>query len=154
MAAKARQASTIIAIGLQQDRLELVKQLGATYGVLGPDQDTIIEAIRDICPPIGVDFAVDCTGVPSIIETMIAALGMRGRGATVGAPGGKAQARIEIMSHLAYGKEYLIPHLIDLHSRGLLPLEKLISYYDVQDFEKAMTDMKRGTVIKSVLKSA
>lgn len=107
MAAKARKASRIIAIDLQPERLELAKELGATDGVLGPDQEHIIEAIKNICPPLGVDFAVDCTGVPSIIETMVASLGMRGRAATVGAPGGNAHAKIDIMSHLTYGKEYV-----------------------------------------------
>jgi Zn-dependent alcohol dehydrogenase len=107
MGAKARKASTIIAIDLQPRRLELAKELGATHGVLGPDQENIIKSIREICPPIGVDFAVDCTGVPAIIETMVAALGMRGRAATVGAPGGTAKAKIDIMNHLTYGKEYV-----------------------------------------------
>ncbi|KAH7194511.1 hypothetical protein DER44DRAFT_844232 [Fusarium oxysporum] len=164
MAAKARKASRIIAIDLQPERLELAKELGATDGVLGPDQEYIIKAIKNICPPLGVDFAVDCTGVPSIIETMVAALGMRGRAATVGAPGGNAHAKIDIMSHLTYGKEYvgcsegdsnpgvLIPELIDMHAKGLLPLEKLIAYYDIKDYEKAMADMKSGKVIKPVLK--
>lgn len=107
MAAKAREATTIIAIDLQPGRLELAQTLGATHGLLGPDLEHITKTIRDICPPIGVDFAVDCTGVPAIIETMVASLGMRGRAATVGAPGGTAKARIEIMNHLTYGKEYV-----------------------------------------------
>ncbi|KAM0193825.1 hypothetical protein ACHAPI_007481 [Fusarium lateritium] len=107
MAAKARRAGTIIAIDLQPGRLELAKELGSTHGVLGPNQDAILKSIREICPPLGVDFALDCTGVPSIIETMVAALGMRGRAATVGAPGGNAKAKIDIMSHLTYGKEYV-----------------------------------------------
>ncbi|KAG7428558.1 Aryl-alcohol dehydrogenase [Fusarium oxysporum f. sp. raphani] len=164
MAAKARETSRIIAIDLQPERLGLAKELGATDGVLGPDQEYIIKAIKNICPPLGVDFAVDCTGVPSIIETMVAALGMRGRAATVGAPGGNAHAKIDIMSHLTYGKEYvgcsegdsnpgvLIPELIEMHAKGLLPLEKLIAYYDIKDYEKAMADMKSGKVIKPVLK--
>ncbi|KAF5722896.1 C2H2 transcription factor [Fusarium mundagurra] len=164
MAAKARKASRIIAIDLQPERLELAKELGATDGVLGPDQEYIIKAIKNICPPPGVDFAVDCTGVPSIIETMVISLGMRGRAATVGAPGGNAHAKIDIMGHLTYGKEYvgcsegdsnpgvLIPELIEMHAKGLLPLEKLIAYYDIKDYEKAMADMKSGRVIKPVLK--
>ncbi|KAJ4138718.1 hypothetical protein NW768_002578 [Fusarium equiseti] len=163
MAAKARGARVIIAIDLQQSRLDLAKELGATHGVLGPDPKNIIKGILKICPPLGVDFAVDCTGVPVIIETMVAALGMRGRGATVGAPGGRAKAKIDIMGHLTYGKEYvgcsegdsnppvLIPELIRMHSRGALPLEKLIKYYDIHEYEKAMKDMESGKVIKPVL---
>ncbi|KAF4337984.1 C2H2 transcription factor [Fusarium beomiforme] len=164
MAGKARKAGKIIAIDLQPERLQLAKELGATDGVLGPDQEHIIKSIKDICPPLGVDYAVDCTGVPSIVETMVAALGMRGRAATVGAPGGESYAKINIMNHLFYGKEYvgctegdsnpkaLIPYLIEMHSQGLLPLEKLVSCYDVKDYEKAIADMKSGKTIKPVLK--
>ncbi|RFN45078.1 c2h2 transcription factor [Fusarium flagelliforme] len=163
MAAKARGAGTIIAIDLQQSRLDLAKELGATHGVLGPDPRNIVKGILEICPPIGVNFAVDCTGVPTIIETMVAALGMRGRAATVGAPGGRAKAKIDIMGHLTYGKEYvgcsegdsnppvLIPELIKMHSRGALPLEKLIKYYGIHDYENAMKGMESGKVIKPVL---
>ncbi|KAF4440861.1 hypothetical protein F53441_12172 [Fusarium austroafricanum] len=164
MAGKARKASTIIAIDLQPKRLKLTKEVGATHDVLGPDQEHIIKTIQDICPRLGVDYAVDCTGVPSIIETMVAALGMRGISATVDASGGGSHAKTNIMGHLFNGKEYvvctegdsnpevLISQLIEMHSQGLLPLEKLIGYYDMKDHEKAMTDMKSGRVIKPVLR--
>lgn len=39
-----------------------------------------------------------------------------------------------------------------MHATGLLPLEKLIAYYGIKDYEKAMADMKIGKVIKPVLK--
>ncbi|KAL7622131.1 hypothetical protein AAE478_007633 [Parahypoxylon ruwenzoriense] len=164
MAGRICQASKIIAVDLNPDRLELAKQLGATHGVLGSNRDLVVSSIREICPPLGADFAVDCTGVPAVIETMVMVLGMKGRAATVGAPGGNAQAKIDIMSHLTYGKEYVgcsegdsnpttfIPYLIEMHSKGLLPLEKLITYYDVKDYEKAIADMEEGKTIKAVLR--
>ncbi|KAF7543859.1 hypothetical protein G7Z17_g10398 [Cylindrodendrum hubeiense] len=142
MAAKLCQAKTIIAIDLRPGRLELATQLGATHGLLGSDP-RVVNLIQEICPPVSVDYAVDCTGVPAVIEKIVAALGTKGRAATVGAPGGNSQAKIDIMSHLTYGKEYVgcsegdsnpskfIPYLIDLHSQGLLPLERLITYYSI-----------------------
>jgi len=60
-----------------------------------------------MCPPNGVDYAVDCTGVPAVVRTMIDALGSRGRAPTVGAPGPGHSASVDIMSHLTYGKEYV-----------------------------------------------
>lgn len=106
MAAKLRGAKTIIAIDLQPTRLELAKELGATHGILGSASD-ILEQIRAICPPNGVDFAVDCAGVPAVIRTMIDALGTRGRAATVGAPGLGKTVAVDISEHLTYGKEYI-----------------------------------------------
>jgi Zn-dependent alcohol dehydrogenase len=63
--------------------------------------------MREICPPLGVDYAVDCTGVPAVIRTMIDSLGTRGRGATVGAPGFGKCVNVDVMEHLTYGKEYV-----------------------------------------------
>jgi Zn-dependent alcohol dehydrogenase len=157
-------AGTIIAVDLHADRLTLAKELGATHGVIGgSDLDKIVGDIRAICPPLGVDFAVDCAGVPIVVETMVAALGMNGRAATVGAPGPGYYAKIDIMGQLTYGKEYVgcsegdsnpptfIPYLIDLHRQGKLPLEKIIKYYDVKDFQSALHDAHSGKTVKAVL---
>ncbi|KAL6364282.1 hypothetical protein LRP88_02201 [Fusarium phalaenopsidis] len=162
MAAKFCQAKTIIVIDLHPGRLELATQLGATHSILGSDQ-RVVDKIQEICPPVGVDYAVDCTGVPAVVEKMVAALGTKGRAATVGAPGSNSHAKMDIMSHLTYGKEYVgcsegdsnpskfIPYLIDLHSQGLLPLERLITYYSIQDYEKAIADVVGGLAIKAVI---
>lgn len=85
MAAKLRNAKSIIAVDLQQSRLDLAIALGATDAILGSDSD-IIEKIQRISSKNGVDCAVDCSGVPAVIETMIKCLGTRGKAVTLGAP--------------------------------------------------------------------
>lgn len=105
MAGKIRGAKTIIAVDLQPARLELAKRLGATHGVLG--SGNVVEEIRKICPPVGVDFAVDCTGSTKVIENMIESLGIRGKAATVGAPGFGAKVSVDVMSHLTSGRSYM-----------------------------------------------
>ena len=105
IAGKARGAKTIIAVDLQPARLELAKKLGATHGVIG--SGNVVADIREICPPVGVDYAVDCTGSTAVIVSMIDSLGTRGRGATVGAPGFGKMVSVDVMAHLTYGKEYV-----------------------------------------------
>lgn len=105
-AARIRGAKTVIAVDLQAERLELAKKLGATHGVLGGEGD-VVGRIREICPPVGVDYAVDCTGAVGVIRTMIDCLGTRGRAATVGAPGFGKTVAVDVMEHLTYGKEYV-----------------------------------------------
>lgn len=85
MAAKIRGAKEIIAVDIQQSRLDLAKKLGATQVVLGNDLD-LIAKIQKVAPPNGVHYAVDCSGVPRVIETMVDCLGTRGKAASVGAP--------------------------------------------------------------------
>ncbi|KAL2192655.1 chaperonin 10-like protein [Corynascus similis CBS 632.67] len=162
-AAKIAGASTVIAVDLVDSRLQLARKLGATHGVLGSDPD-VVGHIRAICPPVGVDYAVDCTGVPAVIRTMIDCLGTRGRGATVGAPGFGKCVSVDVMEHLTYGKEYIgcvegdslpskfIPYLMDVHAKGQFPMDEIISYYDFEDYEKAIEDTHSGKVIKAVLK--
>ena len=43
-------------------------------------------------------------------------------------------------------------YLIDQHSKGDYPLEKIIVNYDIQDFANAIKDTKEGRTIKAVLK--
>jgi Zn-dependent alcohol dehydrogenase len=108
-AAKVAGAGTVIAVDLQPARLELARKLGATHVVLagGEGDVDVVAEVRRICPPNGVDYAVDCTGVPKVIRDMIDCLGTRGRGATVGAPGFGKTVSVDVMEHLTYGKEYV-----------------------------------------------
>lgn len=107
-AAYIAKAKTIIAVDLQESRLELAKKLGATHGVLaGTVAADLKGEVRRICPPVGVDYAVDCTGSVAAIRTMIEVLGTRGRAATVGAPGFGKEVKVDVMEHLTYGKEYV-----------------------------------------------
>ncbi|CAI4218399.1 unnamed protein product [Parascedosporium putredinis] len=142
-------------------RLELAKRLGATHGVLG--SGNVVEEIRKLCPPVGVDFAVDCTGSTKVIENMIESLGTRGKAATVGAPGFGAKVSVDVMSHLTSGRSYMgccegdslpsqfVPHLIELHAQGKLPLDEMITVYDMKDYQKALDDTHAGKALKAVL---
>lgn len=106
MAGKIRGCRVIIAVDLQQSRLDLAREMGATHGILGTDGD-VLEQIRKIVPPVGVDFAVDGSGVPAVIRMMIDSLGSRGRCATIGAPGLGKTVAVDVSEHLTYGKEYV-----------------------------------------------
>lgn len=105
VAARLVGAKTIIAVDIQDSRLALAKKLGATHCIINSDK--IVDNIRAICPPLGVDFAVECSGRTSVIRDMIESLGTRGRAATVGAPGFGQNVSVDVMNHLTYGKEYV-----------------------------------------------
>ncbi|EGO51869.1 hypothetical protein NEUTE1DRAFT_149542 [Neurospora tetrasperma FGSC 2508] len=162
-AAHIAKAKTIIAIDLQASRLELAKKLGATHAVLGDIKDMKKE-VRRICPPVGVDYAVDCTGSVAVIKSMIDVLGTRGRAATVGAPGFGSEVGVDVMEHLTYGKEYVgscegdslpkefIPFLIEQHAKGNFPMDQFVTFYDVKDHKQALEDSHNGKAIKAVLK--
>ncbi|EGZ76300.1 GroES-like protein [Neurospora tetrasperma FGSC 2509] len=164
-AAHIAKAKTIIAIDLQASRLELAQKLGATHAVLGNKSSVEMKKeVRRICPPVGVDYAVDCTGSVAVIKSMIDVLGTRGRAATVGAPGFGREVGVNVMEHLTYGKEYVgscegdslpkefIPFLIEQHAKGNFPMDQFVTFYDVKDYKQALEDSHNGKAIKAVLK--
>ncbi|RGP71715.1 alcohol dehydrogenase [Fusarium longipes] len=104
MASKLRGAKEIIAVDLQQSRLDLAKSLGATATILGSDND-IVSKLKELSPPNGVHYALDCTGVPAVIETMINSLGARGRAASVGAPSPGKTVGVDVFAQLINGRD-------------------------------------------------
>lgn len=110
MAAKIRGAAMIIAVDIQPDRLEMARELGATHLLNGKDED-LLQQIQELCKPgKGVDYALDCSGVLSVIETMIQSLGMRGRATSAGAPAPGQRVAVDVFSHLVTGREYVGCH--------------------------------------------
>ncbi|KAH6704185.1 hypothetical protein BKA61DRAFT_183695 [Leptodontidium sp. MPI-SDFR-AT-0119] len=162
MAAKMAGARTIIVSDLSESRMALAQELGATDTIAGTSTD-IVEKVRSICAPRGVQFAIDATGNPKVIENMLAMLAPRGKAASVGVPKVGSKAGIDVFDLLVFGKEYIgccgggsdpqqfLPFLMQAHKEGNFPVEKLITYYTYRDFQKAITDMKSAVVVKPVL---
>ena len=85
MASKMRNAKVIVAVDVQQSRLDLALKLGATHAFLGNDPD-IVKKIHEAALPMGVNYAVECSGVPAVTDIMYHSLDNRGHGTAVGAP--------------------------------------------------------------------
>ncbi|KAG6242318.1 hypothetical protein E4U25_004241 [Claviceps purpurea] len=162
MAAKMRGANPIIAIDVQQSRLDLASELGATHTLLGNDVE-LVSKIKKISPHNGVDYAVDCSGVTSVVDNMVHCLGNRGHATSVGAPSPGEKITIDVATHLICGRRYsgccegdaipseMIPFLMKEHAKGNYPVDKLVSYYDFRDYQRALDDTKRGAAVKAVL---
>lgn len=45
----------------------------------------------------------------------------------------------------------MLPELIKLHSKGQLPIEEMITVYEVGAFAEAIRDVRSGKTIKAVL---
>ena len=164
MACKLRKARTIIAVDINPARLEIARRLGATHAVDGRLKDFTKEIQHQGCAPGGVNYAVDCTGSVRVIETMLNFLAIRGRAAQVGLTAPDKTASINVLQHLLGGKEYvgcagddcvpgeMTPYLMEQQQAGNFPLEEIVSYYDVEDFERAFEDARSGRAVKAVLR--
>jgi len=165
MAAVVERAERIVAIDLNQARLEMATELGATH-TFNPadfaDGAALLEAIGDVVPG-GCNYAVDTTGIPAVLRQAFDACGPRGVTAMIapGVPG--TEVTVEMMGLLP-GKSLrgviqgdsvsktFIPKLIDLWQQGRFPFDKLVTTFESIDaIDDAVNAMHAGEVIKPVV---
>jgi aryl-alcohol dehydrogenase len=161
MAARLLPLAGVIAVDRVPARLALARDLGATHTI-----DTTSEDLATRLAEItggGLDACVDTTGVPALVRAGVDALAPRGSAAIVGAPPAGTEVAFEVQSLLP-GKRIvgvtlgdaeprtLVPHLVELHRAGRLPLERLIRYYTPDELNLAAKDMHDGHTVKPVIR--
>lgn len=163
MGAKYLGVKTIIAVDIQALKLPIAKEVGATHAINSREIPDIVSHIKELTNGAGADFAVDCTGVPGVIENMINCLAMFGTAATVGVPPHGAKVAIDPLQLLLYSRKYVgvregdslppvfIPQLVKMQKEGDFPVEKIVKVYDYKDMERALRDLHDGTVVKPVI---
>lgn len=156
MAARLSGATTIVAVDLNPERLELALELGATRALGGADP-ALAAAMRGDGP--GVDFAVDTTGTTSVMATAIEVLARPGAAALVGAgldpftvhPAALAGRTVTYVYEGGALPPVFIPRLLDLWRRGMFPFDRLIRSYPLDEINQAEADVKAGRTVKAVL---
>lgn len=168
MAAKYLNCHQIIAIDISASKLPLAIELGATHTVDSskfPDASELVSHIKGLSiSALGVDFSIDCTGNPSVIETCLSILSMRGTAATVGVTPSGSKVSIDPLAFLLGSRTYrgcregdsnpkeYIPHLCKKVREGKFPVGKLCKEYGHEDMETALEDVREGKVVKAVLR--
>lgn len=162
MAAAAAGATTIFAVDIVPSRLDLALQLGATHVVNSAEVDPV-EAIRKVTGK-GVDYAMDSTGITSVIRTAVLALRQTGAAAVVGASKPGAVLDLDINDLMQSSKsirgvvegdsvpDIFIPKLIDLYLACRFPFDRLIRFYDFDQINEAAADSEKGVTLKPVVR--
>ncbi|KAL4880568.1 chaperonin 10-like protein [Aspergillus karnatakaensis] len=162
-AAKALGLTKILAVDIVEEKLQLSRELGASHTLNTKEESDLAEGIRR-CFAAGADYILDTTGVPSVLQAAIWALGHGGTLALVGAmpPGTKLEfdaldlmqgcKRIMGVIEAYSDPQEIIPRLVQWHKDGKFPVEKLAMIYPAEEMEKALADLKAGKVIKPILK--
>jgi aryl-alcohol dehydrogenase len=162
MAAKVVGCTTIIGVDIKPGRLALAKELGATH-VVNPAEKNSVDEIRNITG-LGVNYAVETTGVPAVYRQSVEALSAHGRCALLGASPPGTEVTLDMNILLTDGKgtigviegeavpQSFIPMLIELYKQGLFPFDKLIKMYDMKDINQAVKDSEAGGTIKPVIR--
>jgi aryl-alcohol dehydrogenase len=162
MAARVIGCTTIIAVDMHDQRLELARELGATHTVkasAGPLDEALLAATGGR----GVNYVLDTTAVPGVLTAAAQALSIRGTLALVGASAPGTVAPFEIGLSLVKGwtfktiiqgsavPQQFIPRLIELWSQGRFPFDRLIRNYTLEDINLAFSDSASGEAVKPVV---
>lgn len=158
MAAKISGCKNIIAIDIHENRLEMARELGATHVINSQKQDVVKEI--QLITNGGTHYAVETTGVPSIVNQSIEASRMRGKIASVA-----VTPQLELnFPALSVGKtlmgvlegnavpQLFIPQLIDYYKKGLFPFDRLVKFYRFEEINQAFEDSKNGETIKPIVR--
>jgi aryl-alcohol dehydrogenase len=161
MAAKAVGATTIAAVDVNDSRLRLAEELGATHTINGRTEDTA-DSLRKIRPG-GFDYVLEITAIPNMLALAVEMLSPMGIAALIGGAPAGTKAPIDMNSLLNGGRvlrgiaqgdsvpQIFIPKLVDLYRSGRFPFDRLVRTYDFADINQAFEDTARGEVIKPVL---
>ena len=156
-------AARIIAVDLAPAKLELAKTFGATDVVSAKDGNAP-DQIRELTGGLGVDFAFEVIGIPSVITEAFMSLKRGGKVIVVGVP--PIGQMVEIPGQMIsldeksivgslYGSANMkrdMPKLIDLYMRGRLKIDELVSRrIKLDDVNDAFTAMEKGEVARSVI---
>jgi S-(hydroxymethyl)mycothiol dehydrogenase len=156
-------ARTVVAVDVDDRKLEWAKQFGATHTVNSKQQDPVA-AIRDVTDGFGADVVIDAVGRPDTFEQAFYARDLAGRAVLVGVPTPDMRLDLPLIDLFGRGGSVKsswygdclpardFPMLIDLHLQGRLPLEKFVSEkIGLGDIDAAFEKMHRGEVLRSVV---
>jgi S-(hydroxymethyl)glutathione dehydrogenase/alcohol dehydrogenase len=153
----------IIALDLNQAKLELARRMGATH-TLAADRDDLLEEIKQLCPG-GVDFAIEATGRPDAMGKALASVRMQG-GAAVIVGNARHGERLDLdPRELNMGKQLRgtwggdnlpdrdFPRYLKLLQSGRLDLGPLITRtYPLVDINDAIDDLEAGKVARPLIR--
>jgi len=153
--------TTIIAVDVNADRLEMAEELGATHTVNAREVDPV-QAILDITGG-GAEFSLECVGNPKVLRQAVDVLPRLGVCGLLGVvpPGTEVALDMDLIMNgrtvtgILGGDaipDLFIPKLIELYDQGRFPFDQLITCYPIDEIDQAVEDMEKVRVIKPVLR--
>jgi S-(hydroxymethyl)mycothiol dehydrogenase len=156
-------ATTIIAVDIDDRKLEWARQFGATHTVNSRAQDPV-PVIRDHTGGNGVDVAIDAVGAPEVFTQAFYARDLAGTVVLVGVPRPEMTLRLPLLDVFGRGGAIKsswygdclptrdFPTLMALFQQGRLPLDRFVSEtIGIDGVEEAFGRIHRGEVLRSVV---
>jgi S-(hydroxymethyl)mycothiol dehydrogenase len=156
-------AAKIIAVDVDDRKLEWARGLGATHTVNGREAD-VVEAVRELTGGNGADVVIEAVGRPETYTQAFYARDLAGTVVLVGVPTPEMRLELPLLDVFGRGgalksswygdclpsRDFLM--LIDLYLQGRLDLDAFVSEtIGIGDVEAAFEKMHRGEVLRSVV---
>jgi S-(hydroxymethyl)mycothiol dehydrogenase len=161
--AKLAGATTIIAIDVDDRKLEWAKDFGATHTINSRNTD-LVEGVQALTDGNGANVVVDAVGRPETFKQAFYARDLAGTAVLVGVPTPDMTIDLPLIDIFGRGGSTKsswygdclpsrdFPMLIDLFLQGRLPLDKFVTEtIGLDDVEAAFEKMHKGEVLRSVV---
>ncbi|MEE3062443.1 MAG: NAD(P)-dependent alcohol dehydrogenase [Actinomycetota bacterium] len=161
MVGKATGCDPLIAIDVNESRLQTARDLGATHTFNPATTKDLVWDVMNIVAT-GVDCSLDAVGSNAVIRQALEILRSPGHCATVGFQGLQHDITID-QGHLLLGRrlsgviegdadpQTFIPELINMYRAGKFPFDRLVTTFGFEQINDAIDASKRGEAIKPVI---
>ncbi|HEX3788352.1 MAG TPA: S-(hydroxymethyl)mycothiol dehydrogenase [Pseudonocardiaceae bacterium] len=161
--AKLAGATTIVAVDVDQRKLDWAKKIGATHTVNGRESD-VVETVRELTGGFGADVVIEAIGRPETWKQAFYARDLAGTVVLVGVPTPDMRVEMPLIDLFSHGGALKsswygdclpardFPYLVDLYRQGRLDLDAFVSETIALDqVEQAFARMQHGDVLRSVV---
>jgi S-(hydroxymethyl)mycothiol dehydrogenase len=161
--AKLAGASTIVAVDVEDRKLDWARRFGATHTVNSTTTDAV-EAVKAATDGFGADVTIDAVGHPAVFEQAFYARDLAGRVVLVGVPAPDMTITLPLLEVFGRGGAIKsswygdclpsrdFPMLVDLYRQGRFPLEDFVTEaIGLDDVEEAFDNLRGGEVLRSVV---
>jgi len=161
--AKVVGATTIIAVDVDDRKLQWAKEFGATHTINSTSED-VVEKIRELTGSYGADVVVEAVGRPETYQQAFFARDLAGTVVLVGVPTPDLKLELPLIEIFGRGGSLKsswygdclptrdFPTLVSLYQQGRFPLDAFVSErIGLGDIESAFNKMHKGEVLRSVV---
>lgn len=156
-------AHTIIAVDIDDRKLQWAKEFGATH-TINPADVNPVDAIREITGGNGANVTIEAIGLPKTYEQAFYARDLAGTLVLVGVPNPEMKIELPMIEVFGRGGQLKsswygdtlptrdFPMFIDMYLDGRLDLDRFVSEtIPITAVEEAFHKMERGEVLRSVV---
>ena len=156
-------ARTIVAVDLDDRKLAIAKEFGATHTV-NASTENVVEAVKAATGGNGADVCIEAVGNPAVYRQAFESRDLAGTVVLVGVPNPAHTLELPFIEVFGRGGSLKsswygdclpsrdFPMLIDLYLQGRLDLDRFVSEtISINDVEEAFHKMERGEVLRSVV---